>query len=133
MDFVSLRYGAAPLLLVVAALQAHAAPLSLDDALRLAQQRSRQLPAQDAAASAAREMAVAAGQRPDPVLKAGINNLPINGPDRFSLTNDFMTMRSIGVMQDLTRGSKLQARSAKFEREAQVAEASRELALANLQ
>ncbi|HMC16687.1 MAG TPA: TolC family protein [Albitalea sp.] len=114
--------------------QVHAAePVSLDLALRLAQQRTRQLAAQDASAAASREMAVAAGRRPDPVLKAGINNLPINGPDRFSLTNDFMTMRSIGVMQDLTRGSKLQARSAKFEREAQVAEASRELALANLQ
>jgi hypothetical protein len=40
--------------------------------------------AQDATASAARDMAVAAGQRPDPVLKLGINNLPVNGPDRFS-------------------------------------------------
>ena len=90
-------------LLSLGALQAQAASLTLDDALRLAQERSRQLPAQDAAASAAREMAVAAGQRPDPTLKAGINNLPINGPDRFSLTRDFMTMRSIGVMQEFTR------------------------------
>src|SRR5258706_9358549 len=48
--------------------------LSLDEALRLAQERSRQLPAQDAATAAAREMAVAAGQWPDPTLTAGINN-----------------------------------------------------------
>ena len=107
--------------------------LTLDEALRLAQERSRQLPAQDAAAYASRQMAVAAGQRPDPTLKAGINNLPVDGPDRFSLTRDFMTMRSIGVMQEITRGSKLKARSARFEREAEVAEASRQLALANLQ
>ena len=46
------------------AMQAHAAPLTLDDALRLAQERSRQLPAQDAAAAAARDMAVAAGAAP---------------------------------------------------------------------
>jgi outer membrane protein TolC len=110
-----------------------AADLSLDEALRLAQERSRQLPAQEAAANASREMAVAAGQRPDPTLKAGISNLPINGPDRFSLTQDFMTMRSVGVMQELTRSSKLKARAGRFEREAEVAEANRALALAQLQ
>ena len=114
-------------------LHAHAAPLTLEEALRLAQERSRQLPAQDASAQAARQMAAAAGQRPDPILKAGINNLPINGPDRFSLTNDFMTMRSVGVSQEFTRDGKLKARAARFEREAEVAEAGRELALANLQ
>lgn len=125
----------AGLYLGVAALGAHAAdaPLTLDQALRLSQERSRQLAAQGSTATAAREMAVAAGQRPDPVLRAGINNLPINGPDRFSLTRDFMTMRSVGVMQELTRGDKLRARAARFDREAEVAEAGREVDLANLQ
>ncbi|MGQ3052364.1 MAG: hypothetical protein ACT6S0_11320, partial [Roseateles sp.] len=48
-------------------LSAHAQQtLSLDAALRLAEERSRQLVAQDAAAGAARAMAVAAGQLPDP-------------------------------------------------------------------
>jgi outer membrane protein TolC len=117
----------------VAGLPAHAQQaLSLEDALRLAQERSRQLPAQDSAVVAAREMAVAAGQLPDPTLKAGINNLPINGADRFSLTRDFMTMRSVGVMQEFTRDDKRKARSARFDREADVAEAGRAVALANL-
>jgi len=107
--------------------------LGLDQALRLAQDRSHQLPARDAAAAAARDMAVVAGQRPDPVLKASLTNLPVDGPDRFSLTRDFMTMRSIGVMQEFTRGGKLKARSSRFEREADVAEADRALVLANLQ
>ncbi len=120
-------------LIGIAAGRAHAAPLTLDEALRLAQERSRQLPAQDASAAAARAMATAAGQRADPTLKAGINNLPINGPDRFSLSRDFMTMRSIGVMQEFTREGKLKARAARFEREAEVAEAGRELVRANLQ
>ena len=120
-------------LLTFGALHAQAAPLTLDDALRLAQERSRQLPAQDAAAAAARDMAVAAGQRPDPVLKAGLNSLPVNGPDRFSLVRDNFTMLSVGVSQELTRSSKLKARSSRFEREAEVAAAGRELALANLQ
>jgi outer membrane protein TolC len=112
---------------------AHAGPLlSLDRALQLAESRSRQLTAQDAAATASRDMALAAGQLPDPTLKFGVNNLPINGEDRFSLTQDFMTMRSVSVMQEITRGDKLKARSARFHREAEAAKASRTLALANL-
>lgn len=106
--------------------------LTLDQALRAAQDRSRQLAAQDSAASASREMAIAAGQRPDPTLKVGIDNLPINGPDRFSLTRDFMTMRSIGVAQEITRSDKLKTRSARFDREAEAAEAARAVALTDL-
>jgi outer membrane protein TolC len=116
-----------------APLASHAQPaLTLDQALRTAQDRSYQLPAQDAAATAAREMAVAAGQRPDPTLKVGINTLPLDGPDRLSLTRDFMTMRSVGVVQEITRGDKLAARSARFEREAEAAEAARAVALTHL-
>jgi outer membrane protein TolC len=107
--------------------------LTLDEALRLAAERSQHLIAQAAAATSAREMAVAAGQPPDAVLTAGINNLPINGPDHFSLTRDFMTMRSIGLMRELTRHDKRDARAARFTREAEAAEAGGTLALANLQ
>ena len=106
--------------------------LTMAQALELAQTRSRQLPAQDAAALAARERAVAAGQLPDPVLKASLTNLPVDGPDRFALTRDFMTMRSIGLMQEFTRSDKRVARSARFAREADVAEAARLLALVEL-
>ena len=123
----------AVLCLVFASLDSQAQQvLTLDQALRVAQDRSRQLVAQDFAASASREMAVAAGQLPDPTLRAGIDNLPTNGPDRFSLTRDFMTMRSIGVAQEITGSDKLKARSARFDREAETAEAVRAVALANL-
>ena len=133
----SLRRWAPALALTLCAatvgLQAHAQQrLTLDQALRLAQERSRQLPAQDSAAAAAREMALAAGQLPDPILKAGINNLPIDGADRFSLTRDFMTMRSLGVMQEFTRDDKRKARAARFDREADAAMAGRDAALATL-
>ena len=107
--------------------------VSFDQALRLAQDRSRQLAAQGYAASAARDMAIAAAQLPDPTLTAGVNNLPVTGPDQFSLTRDFMTMRSIGVMQQFTRRDKREARAARFEREAEAAQAGRALTLANLQ
>ncbi len=108
-------------------------PLTLESALREAELRSRQLPAQDAAAQAAREMAVAAGRRPDPVIKGSLTNLPIDGPDRFSITRGSMTMRSVGVMQEFTREDKRIARSARFQREAELAQAGRVEALADLQ
>lgn len=102
---------------------AAAQPLPLAEAQALALQRSRQPAAQASMAAAAREMAVAAGRRPDPVLRLGVNNLPVEGPDRFRISRDFMTMRSIGVMQELTRGEKLAARSRRFEQEVLAAEA----------
>jgi outer membrane protein TolC len=107
--------------------------LSLRSALKLAQTRSSLLLAQDSAATASREMAISAGQLPDPTLKLGINNLPVTSSDRFSLSRDFMTMRSIGVMQEFTRNDKREARAARYEREAQVADAGRTLTVANLQ
>ena len=110
-----------------------AEPLSLAEAQQLAVARSRQLVAHDAASTAAQEMAVGAGQLPDPVLRLGINNLPVTGPDRFALTRDFMTMRSVGLMQEFTREGKRKARAARFEREAEVAQAARSLALSALQ
>ena len=119
-------------LLAIGAQHTYAAPLTFGDALRLAQERSLQLPAQDAAAAAARDMAVAAGQRPDPVLKTGLSSLPISGPDRFSFARDNFTMLTVGVSQELTRSSKLTARTSRLEREAEVAQAGRELALGKL-
>ncbi|AIY39463.1 Heavy metal RND efflux outer membrane protein [Collimonas arenae] len=94
-------------------------PLTLAEAQRRAVERSRQLSAQDYAVAASRDMAVAAGQLPDPVLKVGIDNLPVNGQDRYSTTRDFMTMRRIGLMQEITRGDKRQLRSERYELEAQ--------------
>jgi outer membrane protein TolC len=101
-------------------------PLTLQEAQRRAVDRSRMLTAQDAAVTASREMAVAAGQLPDPVATLGVNNLPIDTSDRFSLTRDFMTMRSIGVMQEFTR-------AARFEREAEKSLAEKDVGLATIQ
>lgn len=94
-------------------------PLTFGQAQRLALERSRQIVAHDFAATASREMAVAAGQLPDPILKLGVDNLPVEGPDRFSIGRDFMTMRRVGVMQELTRSEKLRLRVQRFEIEAE--------------
>ena len=108
-------------------------PLTLLAAQQRAVELSRQVAAKDYAVSSSRDMAVAAGQLPDPILRAGIDNLPVNGPDRFSLTNDFMTMRRIGVMQELTRSDKRQARSERFEREAEKGLAEKTFAVASVE
>lgn len=108
-------------------------PLSLAEALRLAQSRSGALAAQDAARRSAEESAVAAGRLPDPMLRAGVNNLPVTGSDAGSLTRDFMTMRSIGIAQEFTRGEKRDARRARFERAAEAADAGRAVALSMVQ
>ena len=107
--------------------------LTLPEAQRLAAARSRQLVAQDSAALASREMALAAGQLPDPALKVGIDNLPVTGPDAYSVTSDFMTMRRIGLMQEFTRGEKRQLRAERFEREAERAVAEKFAMLATIQ
>src|SRR4051812_26446421 len=48
--------------------------LSLADSLRIAVERSKKVAAQDASITAIKEMGVAAGQLPDPVLKFGLDN-----------------------------------------------------------
>jgi outer membrane protein TolC len=95
------------------------APLTLAQAQRRAIARSQQLTAQGYAVAASYDMAIAAKQLPDPVLKAGIDNLPVNGADRYSVGNDFMTMRRVGVMQEITRSDKLQLRANRYELTAQ--------------
>jgi outer membrane protein TolC len=109
------------------------APLSLQEAQRIAVGRSQQLAAQDAASASVREMSVAAGQLPDPVLKLGLQNLPINGPERFNLSRDFMTMRSVGVMQEITHGDKRRLRVERVQREGERIQAERVESTANIQ
>lgn len=124
---------AAALLAALGAPSSAAASLTLAGAQRLAVERSRQIVAQDLAVTASREMAVAAGQLPDPVATVGVNNLPVNGPDAWSLTRDFMTMTNIGLMQEFTRGEKRQARAERFEREAEKTSAERAARVAVIQ
>jgi outer membrane protein TolC len=109
------------------------APLTLHAAQQRAVERSRLLVAKDYAASASREMAVAAGRLPDPVLKIGVDNLPVEGPDRFSVTRDFMTQRRVGLMQDLTRAGKRRLRAERFEREAEKSSAEKTATTAMIQ
>lgn len=51
---------------------------------------------------------------------------------RYSLTDDFMTMRSVSLMQTFTGSEKRQARAARYEREAEAATAMRSMQKARL-
>ncbi|MBA2962029.1 MULTISPECIES: TolC family protein [Ramlibacter] len=91
---------------------APAAPLSLEQALELAAQRSQSVRAARAGASGAAEAARAAGQLPDPMLIVGIENLPVTGPDRLRTNADSMTMKRLGVTQEWVSSDKRALRQA---------------------
>ncbi|MBH9552722.1 TolC family protein [Inhella gelatinilytica] len=132
---------------VLAPLQAGASSLaspglSFAQALEQALHHPPTLIAAQARLDAARAAALSAGERPDPQLRFGIENLPINGMDRFALTRDSMTMRRIGVMQELPNAAKraawrdrADAQTLRTQAELQSARvlAQREVALAWLQ
>ncbi len=131
--------------LAVAAPFAHAAgtdPLPLVEALKIGEKVSPRLAAQGAALAAATELVPRASELPDPKLRVGVDNLPVNGADRYRYDSDFMTMRKIGVMQDFPNGEKrrLRGERAALERDveaanldAQRAALRREIALAWLE
>jgi cobalt-zinc-cadmium efflux system outer membrane protein len=110
----------------------NSSPLTLEAALREAETRSQSLAAQDAATRSARDMAVAAGRLPDPTLRLSIDNLPIEGVNQFSVAAEPMTMRSVGLAQTFVSLNKRAARSARFEREGDTAQAMRVLQLTEL-
>ena len=89
--------------------------LSLTEALAIADRDSSLLAAQRSGISAAEENTYSARELPDPKLKLGIDNLPVDGPDRYSVTRDFMTMRKIGVMQEFVRDEKREIRGRRAE------------------
>lgn len=116
----------------LAAAQVPASVLTLGAALDAAQAQSATLQAQDRASEAMRDLAVAAGRLPDPVMRLSVDSLPIEGPSRYSLTADFMTTRSVSLLQTFTSSDKRQARSARFEREAEAASSLRAMQKARL-
>ncbi|MBT1082309.1 TolC family protein [Pseudomonas aeruginosa] len=98
------------LLFMLSSLSAQGASLSLDDALRLAERNAPSLLAQNEKRAAARSAAIPAGALPDPKLNLGLQNVPIEGDDRFTTNRDFMTMQMVGVMQEVPNRDKRKAR-----------------------
>ena len=101
----------AALVALCPALQARAG-LSFDEASRLAREQAPALVAQQSALAGARSLQGNVSTLPDPRLIVGVDNLPVTGPDRFSLTRDFMTMQRLGLMQEVPNRAKREAREA---------------------
>jgi len=109
-SFPSWRAAAAAAALLPAL--AGAAPLTLDEAVRLAVQRSEMARSAKAGVASASEAARAAGQLPDPMLGVSIENLPIAGAERFSTGREGMTMKRIALSQEWVPQGKRDLRTA---------------------
>ena len=97
--------------------------MSLQEAIRLATVRAPLLEARRAGVTAAQEDAARAGALPDPMLTVGIDNLPVTGADAFDSQADFMTMRKLGLRQEIPSRAKRTARRALATREVEAAQA----------
>lgn len=89
-----------------------ARPLTLSEATRQALQTSPRLDARSAAVDAAQAEASRAGALPDPMLMLGIENLPVTGRDALDLGADDMTMKRIGLRQEIPAAAKRHAQRA---------------------
>jgi outer membrane protein TolC len=108
------RKRALAILLLLGGVNAFAqeAPLTLEAALQSATDRSASMQAAQSSVRASSQGVVRAGQLPDPTLKAGIDNLPVNGPQGFTIGQDFMTMRRVGIEQEWVSPEKRRLRTA---------------------
>lgn len=102
---------------------AAAAALGFNDALTRALAETPALTASANRIDAARQSAIPADALPDPRLTLGLDNVPVDGPDSFSLDSDFMTMRRIGVMQEFPNSAKRGARAEAAQARVTLAEA----------
>lgn len=87
-------------------------PLTIQEATQLAVDRSPILDARRAGITATQEESARAGALPDPMLTVGIDNWPVTGPDAFDFSAEDMTMKKVGLRQDLPARAKRQAQRA---------------------
>ncbi len=85
--------------------------LTMSQALDIAVARAPEVAARQASAEGAAAAQISAGQLPDPRLVLGLDNVPVTGPDPFSLTSDSMTQGKIGWAQEMLNAAKRKARS----------------------
>lgn len=76
------------------------AAYTLEAALESAATRNTAIQAAQASVDASSQSVVGAGQLPNPKLMAGIDTLPINGDQAYTIGQNILTMRRIGVEQE---------------------------------
>jgi cobalt-zinc-cadmium efflux system outer membrane protein len=104
------------------------APSSIDSLVTAAMATNPRIRAADARIAAAVARVGPAGLRPDPMLMAGIQNLPALEPG----FGDFMTMKMVGITQTIPLGGKLEAARSLAQAEVEVARESRRSASLDL-
>jgi cobalt-zinc-cadmium efflux system outer membrane protein len=82
---------------------------TLPEAVRHAVDAAPRLQARRAQVEAATQEAKREGALPDPMLMVGIDNLPVTGADAFDTGADDMTMKKIGVRQEIPARAKREA------------------------
>ena len=90
-------------LLLSPAIRLHAsqAPLTLVDAVQRGVARAPLIRADRDTIAASRARADRAGRLPDPSMSLGISNYPVTAPDTLRWGADPMTMRTIGITQEI--------------------------------
>lgn len=97
--------------------------LGLEEATALALQEQPALQSLHDQARSQRQLAVAAGELPDPSLMLGISEIPINSSERWSLRRDGDTDVMLGLRQAFPRAEKRELRRERLLREAEAQEA----------
>jgi cobalt-zinc-cadmium efflux system outer membrane protein len=90
-----------------------AAPLTMEEAARLATVDQPLLTARQAKIQAEDQEAIAAAQLPDPQLSGGLKELPIDTSEAFSTRRDDFTEFTIGLSQDFPRAAKRRLQGAR--------------------
>lgn len=120
-------------LLVLTSAAAQAAALSLEQTLDLAQRYSAELSASRNQVRAFGAMADSARQLPDPELKFGIENLPVQGSNARRFTREGMTMQRVGVMQTFVSADKRERKADTLLAQSASASAQEQVVRAQLQ
>ncbi|MBS0597541.1 MAG: TolC family protein [Proteobacteria bacterium] len=86
--------------------------LNFAEAREIAEQQSPRVSAQRLQIDAVESAQKAAGTLPDPKLSIGMENYPISGMDRWSLTREPMTGQRLALMQEVPNQAKREAKVA---------------------
>ncbi|HGM5490232.1 TPA: TolC family protein [Serratia fonticola] len=121
------------LLLACWTASAQAVDLTLEQSLAAAERYSAELSANQHQVNALQNMADSAMELPDPKLKFGIENVPVQGGNARRLTREGMTMERVGIMQDYVSSTKRQRKADTLRAEANKTEASSATIRARLQ
>lgn len=95
------------------ALTETSAPLTMEEAARLASVDQPLLTGRQAKIQAEDQQAIAASQLPDPQLSGGLKELPIDTSEAFSTRRDDFTEFTIGLSQDFPRAEKRRLQGAR--------------------